>query len=79
MVRENLVKDVLEDFFRDGKQWYLLGAGMTAPTPGGLGQFISNHSTLTPRHASALAAILVADGLLEFRSQSPIELRKVKR
>lgn len=78
VVPGTLIRDVLEDYFGDGDHWKPLGAGMTEPTVGGLGEFVRDRSALTPRHASALAAILVADGRLESRRQRPIELRKVK-
>jgi len=75
---EQLAESILEDFFGNEGQWYPLGANMTEPTDGGLGQFISRHSALTPRHASAVAAILVAEGVLEHRGHRPIELRRVR-
>jgi hypothetical protein len=46
------------------------GFSMTDPTPGGLGEWVQNNSTrlnpvnLTPRHASFIAAILVAEGYI---------------
>lgn len=46
------------------------GFSMTKPTPGGLGQWVQEHSrelngsVLTPRHASHIAAILVHEGLI---------------
>jgi hypothetical protein len=39
------------------------GFSMTNPTPGGLGEWVSAHSHLTPRHASHIAAILVHEEL----------------
>ncbi len=58
------ISKILSDFFVDEIEWYALGASMTEPIPGGLGDFISKFQKLTPRHASAIAAILVDDGLL---------------
>ena len=46
------------------------GFSMTAPTPGGLGEWVQNNSPhlnvvrLSPRHASFIAAILVNEGLI---------------
>lgn len=46
------------------------GFNMTDPTPGGLGQWVEenskrlNGSSLTPRHASFIAAILAHEGLI---------------
>jgi len=43
---------------------------MTDPTPGGLGEWVQEHSrelndvALTPRHASFIAAILVHENLI---------------
>lgn len=75
-IAESFVTVVLEDFFTDAQRWYPLGASMTEPVSGGLGEFVRDHSMLTPRHASALAAIMVADGLLKYRGRKPIELRR---
>jgi hypothetical protein len=47
------------------------GFGMTKPTPGGLGEWVSENSAnlnvikLSPRHASFIAAILEHEGLIE--------------
>lgn len=47
------------------------GFSMTAPTPGGLGEWVANNAkklngtTLTPRHASFIAAILVHEKFLK--------------
>jgi hypothetical protein len=46
------------------------GFSMTDPTPGGLGQWVEKNSkfingiSLSPRHASFIAAILVHEGLI---------------
>ncbi len=46
------------------------GFSMTDPTPGGLGQWVAensrrlNDTSLTPRHTSFIAAILVHEGLI---------------
>lgn len=51
---------------------------MTAPINGGLGEYIQkNFSRLTPRHASAIAAIMVQENLIECRGKKPLELRKL--
>ena len=72
--------DVLDDFFVDSTKWYPLGASMTDPPADGLGHFVAGlASALTPRHASAIAAIMVNEQWLEHRGASPIELRKTGR
>jgi hypothetical protein len=49
------------------------GFSMTNPTPGGLGEWVRDHSrdinlvSLTPRHASFIAAILVHEGYITHR------------
>lgn len=75
-VPQDLFDCILNQFFIDPDHWYPLGAGMDAPMPGGLGEFLQARSNLEPRHASAVAAILVAEGLLHYRGRKPIELRK---
>lgn len=40
------------------------GFSMTSPTHGGLGEWVQNNSTLSPRHASHIAAILVHEGFI---------------
>lgn len=53
---------------------------MTEPDPNGLGSFIrKSFPSFTPRHASAIAAILVHEGFLAFRGNKPIELKKIAR
>jgi len=75
---DRLTNDILNDYFRDRRTWYPLGASMTNPVRGGLGEYVQkNFPSLTPRHASAIAAILVQDNLIESRGNRPIELRKL--
>lgn len=52
---------------------------MTNPTPGGLGEFLKNNfNPLTPRHASAIAAILVSMGEIESKGRRIISLRIIR-
>jgi len=75
-----VIQKILEQFFIRPDQWYLLGASMTAPDPEGLGSFIrKNFSSFTPRHASAIAAIMVHENLLEYRGMKPIFLKKRRK
>jgi len=75
---DRLTNDILNDHFRDRRTWYPLGAYMTNPLRGGLGEYVQrNFPSLTPRHASAIAAILVQDNLIESRGNRPIKLRKL--
>ncbi len=77
LTREN-INVILNDFFADVSQWYPLGADMTDPPSDGLGRFMNDRmSGLTPRHASAVAAILVNEGCLEYRGVRPIELKRI--
>jgi len=72
-----MIRTVLERFFTESDRWYLLGASMTEPDPTGLGSFIrKSFPSFTPRHASAIAAILVHEGFVAFRGNKPIELKK---
>lgn len=76
LLPDDLVNAICTHFLRDEDKWYLLGADMVSPPPGGLGDYLRRHSALSPRHASAVAAILVDDGLVDARGRRPIELRK---
>lgn len=72
-----MLGDILCNFFTDNMKWYDLGASMDKPMPGGLGKFIAErYPELSPRHASAIAAIMVHEKLIQFKGESPIKLRK---
>ena len=74
----NDIATILGEFFESQGEWYQLGASMTDPPREGLGYFVSTRFRgLTPRHASAIAAILVNEGRLQSRGARPIELRRV--
>ncbi|SFS03890.1 hypothetical protein [Anaeromicropila populeti] len=69
---------ILEEFFTVKEQWYLLGASETNPILEGFGKFIDdNFKKFTPRHASAIAAILVDIGILDSYGKRPVKLRKL--
>jgi hypothetical protein len=73
-----MIRMILGEFFIEDGRWYLLGASMTDPDPAGLGSFIRNKfPAFNPRHASAIAAIMVHEGFVEFRGRKPIELKKI--
>lgn len=71
-----IYSEILNNFFSDADKWYLLGASMTDPIKGGLGEFVSQYPSLSPRHASAIAAIMVNEGDLNYRGSKLIELKK---
>lgn len=60
------------------------GFSMTNPTPGGFGEWVQNKSrilekiSLTPRHASFIAAILRNDGYLEIAYDGSAVILKFK-
>lgn len=61
-------------------KWYPLGADMVSPMPGGLGVFIqSRYKDLSPRHASAIAALMYQEGFIDYKDGKPILLRKIKK
>lgn len=75
---DEVMESILDDFFVDSDKWYTLGASMTKPATDGLGEFVSSRfHRFSPRHASAIAAIMAQDNLIEYRGKKPIELRKV--
>lgn len=73
------IADILNYYFINIDIWLPLGAGMTKPTPGGLGEYISKkNKALTPRHASAIAPIMVNEGFIEYKKEgNAILLRKL--
>lgn len=73
------VNKILNNFFKNEKEWYPLGASMDPIMKGGMGEFILNlNAGLLPRHASAIASILVEEGILVAKGKRPISLRKIK-
>jgi hypothetical protein len=77
-ISQDIVNSILKNYFIDSKTWYILGASMTNPTKDGLGEYIQkNFKSLTPRHASAIAAILVSERILNTKELKPILLKKI--
>jgi len=75
-----LLDDIYKNFFKTNN-WYSLGADMTNPPVGGLGDYIQNHQHIweqhSPRFASMLAAIMVHSNQIIFRRNGhEFELRK---
>lgn len=78
-LHDELIDDILDNYFKGSDSWYPLGASMTDPVSGGFGEFLQKYyKSLTPRHASAIASIMVQDDLIEFRGKKPIELKKIR-
>ena len=77
-ISDSLIEDILENFLIEKTKWYPLGADEVNPMPRGLGEFItSRQDNLTPRHASAVAAIMEKEDMLSaIKDQKPIQLRK---
>jgi hypothetical protein len=74
---DDQIKDLLTNFFTDENAWYQLGASMTDSPQGSFGKYIDDkYPSLTPHHASAIASIMVNEGLLTYRGKKPIELQK---
>ena len=72
-----IIRTILDSFFTEHSRWYLLGASMTMPDPAGLGSFVrKKFPSLSSRHASAIAAIMVHERFVSFRGRKPIELKK---
>lgn len=75
-VAKKTLNKILDKFFLDYRRWYPLGSHETNPMPDGLGKFMENldDTNLNPRHASAIAAILVNEGILLSKGKKPILL-----
>jgi hypothetical protein len=77
-VSNRMILRVLDEFFTGPGRWYPLGTSMTVPDPAGLGSFLRNtFPPFSPRHASAIAAIMVHEGFIAFRGRKTIELKKI--
>lgn len=75
-VAENMLDTILQEFFSDGAE-KMLGASETAPPKDGFGWYLHDRfPQYTPRHASAIAAIMCNLGLLDYRVKKAIYLRK---
>lgn len=80
--RESLAK-ILKEYFIDNNEWYNLGSCLDDPVKGGLGEYISKNSKelfnrkLSPKYASAIAAIMCEEGLLTFKDERPIKLKRI--
>jgi hypothetical protein len=74
----SMIADILNNYLIDRDRWYPLGADFKVPIKGGLGEYINNnYKGYSPRHASAIASIMVDENLLTFRGKKPIELKKI--
>ena len=74
-----LINDISENFFIETDRWCPLGADEVSPMPGGLGDYLKKtHKGLTPRHASAIAAIMHHEEFISYKDGKPILLKKVE-
>jgi hypothetical protein len=66
LIPANVFKTILEKF-----QGQTIPGGfcMTSPTRGGLGEWVQRNFSLSPRHASHIAAILVHEDFIKSRLQ----------
>jgi hypothetical protein len=76
-IRESVIEEIMLNFFIDNEKWYPLGACSNNPQKGGLGEYVALKHGFTPRCASAIAAIMLNEGLIQFRGQRPIELKRI--
>lgn len=78
---EKLLVDIKNNFFKTSG-WYHLGASMTNPTEGGLGDYLQNKQHVweqhSPRFASMIAAIMVHKRMIAFRRiKNEFEIKKI--
>jgi|GEM_PF-3440534 hypothetical protein len=77
-VSNRMILRIFDEFFTGPGRWYPLGTSMTTPDPAGFGTFIrKTFAPFSPRHASAIAAIMVHEGFVAFRGRKRIELKKI--
>lgn len=75
-VTANTLNTILQEFFSDGAE-KMLGASETNPPKGGFGWYLHDRfPQYTPRHASAIAAIMCDLELLEHRGKCPVYLKR---
>ncbi len=76
-ISDGNIDDILKYFFKDKNKWYPLGSSETKPMLGGLGEYIyGEFPNLNSRHASAIAAIMCEEKLIEAKDKKPILLKK---
>lgn len=76
----DIINDIMNNYFLETEKWYPLGASMTNPIRGGLGEYISKkYPQFNPRHSTAIAAIMVYEGLIESKNLKPILMRKLDK
>ena len=76
-IEKGIINEVLNDFFIDKEKWYPLGASMTDPIKGGLGEFLSIKRGLSPRHASVVASIMYDQKLVDYKMKRRIDLKRI--
>lgn len=77
-IANDLITQILNNYFVDHSSWYPLGADMIKPIRGGLGEFINNlSSSFSPRHATAIASIMHNEKLIAFKNAKPILLKRM--
>ena len=56
----DIINDIMKNYFLDFKTWYPLGASMTCPLKGGLGEYLNkNYPKLNPKHADVIGRITI--------------------
>jgi len=76
-ISDGNVDDILKHFFKNKNKWYPLGASETEPMQGGLGEYMYEFPNLNSRHASAIAAIMCEEKMIEAKGKKPILLKKI--
>lgn len=76
-LHRRVIDDIINNFFVDKDNWYLLGACEDNPSKNGLGEYIKNKHKLTPRYTSVIATIMFNEGQIQYRGLKPIELKKL--
>jgi len=78
IITQEIIDDFLANFFAVKDNWYKLGSSLEPIIEDGFGYYLYNkHIGLSPKHASAVAAIMVNEKLLEYSGTKPILLRRI--
>ena len=76
-IEQEVFNKVLNSYLIDKDQWYPLGASMTEPIKGGLGEYLRDYKQFSPRYASVIGAIMYNEGKINYKGKGKIMLKRI--